>query len=587
MWRCLALYRLMPGRFALTAGLFVLVNVGVALQQWMIGRAVNDVEAGRAVTRAADGTLDWTVALHWLLAIAGIAAARSVLQYFGGIMSLVIGQDLLTILRDRILAQVQRLDLAYHWQHGVGEIVTRTTRDADKVRDALINFWRQVFESALVLIATVGLLIWYHPWLGIVPLVMTLAGLALFVTQTDRLVWLDRAVGEAYDQVNQELSEGVNGVRVIKSFGLEAQRVDIFSAHVGLFMTQARTALAYAASRIPLPQTVVALSHVWILAFGAHLVQQGNIGIGELVASLLVANMLVFRIEGIGRVMQVFADARSSAARIWELLDAEPEITGATARLPDGALGVRLQDVCISTPGGHTPILEDCSLDVAPGEIVAVIGSTGAGKSTLAGLLPRLLDAQLGAVLIGSPTGGWHDVRTLDLDDLRRRVHVVPQESFLFSDTLEANLRLARPDATHAELLEALELASASEVLERLEHGLQTRLGDRGVTLSGGQRQRISLARALVARPAVLVLDDATSALDALTERRVLDNIRRLKDTRGQHITVLLIASKLSTILLADRVCLLARRRIVAEGSHHALAAVSAEYRDLLGMDRK
>jgi ATP-binding cassette subfamily B protein len=164
---------------------------------------------------------------------------------------------------------------------------------------------------------------------------------------------------------------------------------------------------------------------------------------------------------------------------------------------------------------------------------------------------------------------------------------VVPQESFLFSDTLEANLRLARPDATHAELLEALELASASEVLERLEHGLQTRLGDRGVTLSGGQRQRISLARALVARPAVLVLDDATSALDALTERRVLDNIRRLKDKRGQHITVLLIASKLSTILLADRVCLLARRRIVAEGSHHALAAVSAEYRDLLGMDRK
>lgn len=584
MLRCLALYRLMPGRFALTAGLFVLVNVGVALQQWMVGRAVNDVEAGHAVSRAADGSLDWTVALHWLLAIAGIAALRSVLQYFGGIMSLVIGQDLLTVLRERILAQVQRLDLAYHWQHGVGELVTRTTRDADKVRDALINFWRQVFETSLVLIATVGLLSWYHPWLGVVPLLMTLAGLALFVAQTDRLVWLDRAVGEAYDQVNQELSEGVNGVRVIKSFGLEAQRIDIFSGHVGLFMTQARAALAYAASRIPLPQTVVALSHVWILAFGAHLVQQGRIGIGELVASLLVANMLVFRIEGIGRVMQVFADARSSAARIWELLDAEPGITGGPDELPAGPLGLRLQQVGVRAPGGSTHILDDCSFDVAPGEIVAVVGSTGAGKSTLASLLPRLLDAEEGSVRVGSADTGWQDVRTLRLDALRGRVHVVPQESFLFSDTLEANLRVSRPQASHTELLDALEQACAGEVLERLEHGLQTRLGDRGVTLSGGQRQRISLARALVAQPDILVLDDATSALDALTERRVLDNIRRLNGRRGRPITVLLIASKLSTLLLADRVALLSRGRIVAEGTHRALSETNAEYRELLGL---
>lgn len=589
MLRCLALYRLMPGRFALTAGLFVLVNIGVAFQQWMVGRAVNDVEAGRAVSRAADGSLDWSVALHWLLAIAGIAALRSVLQYFGGIMSLVIGQDLLTVLRERILAQVQRLDLAYHWQHGVGELVTRTTRDADKVRDALINFWRQVFETSLVLIATVGLLSWYHPWLGVVPLAMTLAGLALFVAQTDRLVWLDRAVGEAYDQVNQELSEGVNGVRVIKSFGLEAQRIDIFARHVGLFMSQARTALAYAASRIPLPQTVVALSHVWILAFGAHLVQQGRIGIGELVASLLVANMLVFRIEGIGRVMQVFADARSSAARIWELLDAEPGITGGPDALPAGPLGLRLQQVGVRAPGGSTHILDDCSFDIAPGEIVAVVGSTGAGKSTLASLLPRLLDAEEGQVQVGSADTGWQDVRTLRLDELRRRVHVVPQESFLFSDTLEANLRVSRPQASHVELLGALEQAGAGEVLERLEHGLQTRLGDRGVTLSGGQRQRISLARALVAQPDILVLDDATSALDALTERRVLDNIRRLGHSgngrHGRPITVLLIASKLSTLLLADRVALLARGRIVAEGTHRALTETSAEYRDLLGLN--
>ena len=265
-----------------------------------------------------------------------------------------------------------------------------------------------------------------------------------------------------------------------------------------------------------------------------------------------------------------------------------PASPAAPARLPAGPLGLRLQQVGVRAPGGSTHILDDCSFDIAPGEIVAVVGSTGAGKSTLASLLPRLLDAEEGRVLVGSPEAGWQDVRTLRLDELRHRVHVVPQESFLFSDTLEANLRVSRPQASHVELLDALEQAGAGEVLERLEHGLQTRLGDRGVTLSGGQRQRISLARALVAQPDILVLDDATSALDALTERRVLDNIRRLGHSgngrHGRPITVLLIASKLSTLLLADRVALLARGRIAAEGTHRALTETSAEYRDLLGL---
>ncbi|WP_377704625.1 ABC transporter ATP-binding protein [Pseudoduganella sp. UC29_71] len=589
--RCLALYRLMPWRFALTATLFTIVNLSLAWQQWLVGRAVHDVESGRAVQRQADGTLDWSLARYWLLALLAVAGVRAVLQYSGGVMSLIIGQDLLTILRQRILQQVQRLDLAYHWRHGVGELVTRTTRDADKVRDALISFWRQVFETALVVIASIGLLCWYNPFLGLPPLLLTLAGIGIFVAQTGKLVHLDRAAGAAYDKVNQELSEGVNGVRVIKGFGLEQRRIAVFSAHVDEFVRLARQALAYSASHIPLPQAVVALGHVWILAYGAHLVQQGRMNVGEIVAALLVANTLVFRIEGVGRVMQIFADARSSAGRIWELLDERPGIVdGAVARsaglvapLPEGALGLRLTGVDIAAPGGSTAILSGCDFEVAPGEVVALVGATGSGKSTLAGLLPRLLEPDQGAVRIGSPWAGWRDLRGLDLGQLRRKVHVVPQESFLFSDTLAANLRLAKPDATDAELEQALAWASASEVVQGMEHGLQTRLGERGVTLSGGQRQRICLARALLARPAILVLDDATSALDALTERRVLDNIRRLHASGDYPVTVLMVASKLSTILLADRVAMLAGGRIAAQGTHQALMASHAGYRELLG----
>ena len=585
--RALAIYREMPWRFGLVTALYIAGNLGLVWQQWLIGHAVDDVSAGRAVVRLPEGGLDAAVAWHWLWLLLAIALGRGVLQYAAAVLSLVLSQALLTRLRERILTQVQRLHLGYHWRHGMGELVTRTTRDADKVRDALITFWRQIIETPLVVMAAVGLLSWYDPLLGLVPLLLTGAGLWLFVVQTDRLVTLDRAVGAAYDQVSQDLAEGIGGVRVIKAFGLEGQRIERFAHQVGVFTGHARAALAYASSRIPLPQAVVALGHVWILVYGAHRVAAGALGIGELVTSLLVATTLVFRIEGIGRVMQTFADARASAERIWQLLDEQPAILGGQATLPPGPLGLKLAQVRVSAPTGERAILQDCSLTLQPGEVVALVGATGTGKSLLASLLPRLADVQGGAVLVGSDAVGWQDVRALDLADLRRRVQVLPQESFLFSDSLAANLRLAAADASAAELREGLRLAAADDVLERLPHGLDTPLGDRGVTLSGGQRQRLCLARALLGAPDILCLDDATSALDALGERQVLHNIRRLRGDTGQGPTLLLITSRLSTLLLADRVLMLENGRISASGSHAELSANNAHYRDLLGIDHE
>ncbi|MGH8359082.1 MAG: ABC transporter ATP-binding protein, partial [Pseudomonas sp.] len=556
------------------------INLGLVWQQWLIGHAVNDVSAGRAVIRHADGSLDASLGWHWLWLMLAVALGRGALQYAASVMSLVLSQELLTRLRERILAQVQSLHLGYHWQHGMGEMITRTTRDADKVRDALITFWRQVVETPLVVLATVGLLSWYNPWLGLVPLLLTVTGLWIFVLQTERLVELDRSVGAAYDRVNQDLSDGIGGVRVIKSFALEQSRIQGFSEQVAVFAGLARQALAYSSSRIPLPQAVVALGHVWILVYGAHLVAAGQLGIGELVTSLLIATTLVFRIEGIGRVMQTFADARASAERIWQLLDAPAAIRSGSATLPASPLGLRLEHVSVSAPGGGRDILHDCSLALVPGEIVALVGATGTGKSLLASLLPRLTDVSTGRVLLGYDGAGWQDIRELDLGALRQRVHVVPQESFLFAGSLAANLRLNAPDATDEQLLEALRLAAADDILLRLPHGLATPLGDRGVTLSGGQRQRLCLARALLGQPDILCLDDATSALDAISERHVLNNLRELRGT-----TVLVISSKLSTILLADRVLMLADGKIAATGTHAELQHTHPHYRDLLGID--
>lgn len=578
--RSLAIYREMPWRFTLVAALYVAINLGLVWQQWLIGHAVNDVSAGRAVVRLADGSLEAGLGWYWLGLMLAVALGRGVLQYIASVLSLVISQELLTRLRERILAQVQSLHLGYHWQHGMGEMITRTTRDADKVRDALITFWRQLVETPLVVLATVGLLSWYNPLLGLVPLLLTVTGLWIFVRQTERLVGLDRAVGSAYDRVNQDLSEGIGGVRVIKSFALEQRRIQGFADQVAVFAGLARQALAYSSSRIPLPQAVVALGHVWILVYGAHLVAAGQLSIGELVTSLLIATTLVFRIEGIGRVMQTFADARASAERIWQLLDAPAAIRSGTATLPATPLGLKLEHVSVTAPGGGRDILQACSLSIQPGEIVALVGATGTGKSLLASLLPRLSDVTAGRVLLGSDASGWQDIRELQLGPLRQRVHVVPQESFLFAGTLAANLRLTAPSATDAQLRDALHRAAADDIVQRLPQGLETPLGDRGVTLSGGQRQRLCLARALLGTPDILCLDDATSALDAISERQVLQNLRQLRGT-----TVLVISSKLSTILLADRVLMLADGRITAMGRHTDLQSTNAHYRDLLGID--
>ena len=583
--RSLLIYREMPWRFTLTAALFVVVSGGLALQQWLIGNALNEVNNGHAVVRLADGNLDASRAWFWLWLLLSVALIRGIAQYSAGVLSLTLSQALLTRLRERILQHVQSLHLGYHWQHGMGEMISRTTRDADKLRDALISFWRQLVETPLIVLATVGLLIGYNLWLGLVPLLLTGVGLWIFVRQTERLLVLDREVGAAYDRVNQDLSEGIGGVRVIKSFALEAGRIERFNQQVDFFAEQARLALAFASSRIPLPQVVVALSHVWIFIYGACLVRDGRLGVGEWVTSLLIVTTLIFRIEGIGRVMQVFADARASAERIWQLLDAPLAIQSASEPLSKAPLGLCLARVSVEAPGGGQRILHQCSLTVQPGEVVALVGATGAGKSVLASLLPRLTDAEQGAVLVGSSRDGWQDVRTLKLDELRQRVHVVPQESFLFSDTLAANLRLAAPDASDETLRWGLSMAAADDVLERLPQGLNTALGDRGVTLSGGQRQRINLARALLAKPDILCLDDATSALDSVTERRVIENIRSLLQDQGRGTTLLIISSKLSTLLLADRVLLLADGHIADSGRHAELVQRNAFYRDLLGVE--
>ncbi len=584
--RCLLIYRTMPVRFVLTFVLFLLVNGSLAFYQYLIGRAFHDVELGRAVTRSESGELDYSVGLRWAMVLISVALARSLLQYVGGLAALHTGQELLYRLRDAILTQVQGLDLGYHIRHGIGEVISRTTRDADKVRDALVNFWRSLVETGLVIVSALSILAWYNPWLALVPTLLAVLSVRLFMRQADVMVGLDRSVGDAYDSVSQDLVEGVGGVRVIKAFVIERARIARFDHAVSVFAEHAERAIGYAASRVPLPQAMVALGQIWVLGVGALLVSREELNLGELVASTLAMNMVVFRFEGIGRVLQIFADARASAARIWEFLDTPTAVHSGSETLLEGPIGFRLESVSVDTDAsGETAILRDCELYVRPGETVALVGGTGSGKSTLTALLPRLLDPSRGTVWLESDAFGAQDVRNVTLSALRKRVHVASQDCFLFSDTLAQNLRFVRPEATDDELFEALRMASATEVIQLLPDGLETRIGDRGVTLSGGQRQRVALARAFLAAPSILVLDDSTSALDAVTEQKILHNVRSYGTDPARAITLFIVASKPSTARFADRVVVLEGGRITASGPHHELVQTNHTYRELMGIE--
>jgi len=483
-----------------------------------------------------------------------------------------------TDLRSQIYDHLTRLSFSFYDRIAGGEVVSRANSDIRSIQ-LLLAFGPLAGLSAISFLMAFGFMLSIHVPLALVtvstmPLVYVLG--QRLRDQVFPLSWVTQG---RMAEVAMVVDENINGTRVVKSFAVESDQIALLSM-VADRLRWSATALIEARARFnPLIEALPRLGMALVLLYGGHLVIEGEIGVGSLLAFSAYVTMISVPFRMFGFVLLQAQRAAASALRIYEILDEQPAIVDRPGARPLSAPRGRVEfrNVTFRYPGvdnSESPaVLDGFDLVVEPGETVAIVGRTGCGKSTVARLLPRFYDVDGGAVLIDGT-----DVRDLALASLRSHVSQVPDEAFLFSDTLHDNIAFGRPEAPRHEVVAAARVARADGFIGNLEHGFDEVVGERGYTLSGGQRQRISIARTVLANPAILILDDATSAVDVRTEEGIHHGLEDLLTGR----TTIVIAHRLSTISLADRVVLMEDGRIVADGTHAHLLAAEPRYRAIV-----
>ncbi|MCX4525957.1 MULTISPECIES: ABC transporter ATP-binding protein [unclassified Streptomyces] len=489
-------------------------------------------------------------------------------RYYGGRLALDVQHDLRTDMYDTIA----RLDGRRQDELSTGQVVGRATSDLQLIQ-GLLFMLPMTIGNFLLFGISLGVMLWLSPLLTLVALLMAPA--LWFIAKRSRkklfpATWYAQGQAAAVAGV---VDGAVTGVRVVKGFGQEEQETGkLRAAGRRLFAGRMRT-IRLNSRYTPALQAVPALAQVAMLALGGWMATEGQVTLGTFVAFSTYLAQLVGPVRMLAMVLTVGQQARAGVERVCELIDTEPVIREGTTELPsDAPATVEFEDVAFGYDP-ERPVLDGFSLSLAEGETVALVGTSGSGKSTVSLLLPRFYDTDRGTVRVGG-----HDVRDLTYDSLRAAIGLVPEDSFLFSDTIRANIAYGHPAATDEQIEGAARAAQAEGFIQALPAGYDTKVGEQGLTLSGGQRQRIALARAILTDPRLLLLDDATSAVDARVEHEIHEALRAVMAGR----TTLLIAHRRSTLGLADRIAVLDRGRLADIGTHEELERRSPLYRRLL-----
>jgi ATP-binding cassette subfamily B multidrug efflux pump len=546
--------------------LLMLVEVAMDLAQPRMMQKIVDVGIAQ---------LDMSVIVNTGLIMIGLAMIGA----FGGagntVFAVRVSQGFGADLRSALFRKVQSLSFGNLDKLETGQLITRLTNDVTQIQEVVLIGLRILVRAPLILVGSLIMAVITSPKLALILTALGPVSLVVIILVVRRAHPMFFEVQRRLDRLNTVMQENLAGVRVVKAFvrgDYEQQRFG--SANENL-MNRTIRAMRLVAVVMPFMMLSVNLGVVAVLWFGGIQVASGNMKVGQIMAfvnyllhalrSLMMVSMLLIQVSR----------AEASADRIQEVLDSEPEVKDVIKSLgmfrPQGR--VAFEHVTFSYGGdSQEPVLRDVSFVANPGQTVAILGATGSGKSSMVHLIPRFYDVTEGRISIDDV-----DVRDVSKQVLRRSIGFVLQESVLFSGSIRDNIRYGRPDATDEEVVAAAKAAQAHQFISEFPDGYDTQLGQRGVNLSGGQKQRIAIARALVTRPAILVLDDSTSSVDVETEAMIQESVRVLM----KECTSFVIAQRISTVLTADKILVLENGAIVAEGTHNQLMESSPIYRDI------